>query len=111
MSNTEQLFWLFRCTEYQYAKSFIDNGCIKLSTPKTWIELGKSKGHGRGDSLEGVFAAINYLDFKKSITFQATRNNIICSPGQGIIYFSSKNIQNIPCYCLFGLTNTAFEKR
>lgn len=109
MNKIENIFWLFRCTEYQYAKSFLDNGCIKLNTPKSWIELEKSEGKGRGDLLEGIFAFTKFYDVNNVMSFKDQRQNTICESINGNVYMRSKDVLDLPCFCLFGLTDTSFK--
>lgn len=101
---------LFRCTEKQYADSLCTTGNMKFNTPQYWIELEKKEGKGRGDSLEGVYAASHYLDVKTLIESNSLRENIQREANSNIIYFRSNDILNLPCFCLFGLNNIAFSE-
>ncbi|WP_077369460.1 hypothetical protein [Anaerosalibacter sp. Marseille-P3206] len=58
-----ELFAILRCTNKKYAKRFVDLGSIKFNTPKSWVE--EEKGKGKGDILEGVFAACDMLDAQR----------------------------------------------
>lgn len=100
---------LFRCTEKQYAQSFCTTGNMKFNTPQYWIDLEKKEGKGRGDLMEGVCASSNMFDINTLLRCQTLRQNIYPETIKGITYFRSKDILNLPCYCLFGLNNTAFE--
>lgn len=111
MSQTEKVIWMFRCTEYQYAKSFVETGTMKLNTPKKWIEMEQSEGKGRGDLLEGIFATTAFSGFKDGIKFGELRKNPTVHLGKNVVYYRSKDILNLPCYCLYGLFEKSFKKR
>jgi len=106
----EQLFWMFRCTEKQYAQSFLETGNIKLNTPYEWIKLEESEGKGRGDLLEGVFAHIERFDFKSIELCVSQRSSICPSVSSNTLYFRSDKIFNLPCFCLYALSDKSFTR-
>ncbi|EOU2050679.1 MAG: hypothetical protein E6610_07500 [Clostridium perfringens] len=101
---------LFRCTEKKYADTFCKYGSMKFNTPKYWIELEEKEGKGRGDSLEGVYLANNFLNIEELLQLRRLRNNVYTKTINGIVYNWDKDVFNLPCYCLFGLNNTMFHE-
>lgn len=51
--NPNAFFLTIRCMEKRYADSFIDHGCLKFNTPRSWEEYAEE---GRGDVYEGTLA-------------------------------------------------------
>lgn len=109
MSQFENVFWLFRCTEYKHAETLINEGCIKLNTPKVWIECEKIDGKGRGDLLEGIYAFTKVHDIQNVLSFRKKRENVVAETINGNVYFRNENVLSMPCLCLFGLTDTMFK--
>jgi hypothetical protein len=103
------ILWLIRCTKYEYAKQFLDEGIIKFNTPFNWIELEKSEGKGRGDILEGIYATSPIHDFNKKIILQKLRKNVISEQFQGNTFFRVSTILDIPCFSLFVLSDSSFS--
>ena len=101
---------LFRCTEKKYADLFCKNGTIKFGTPRTWIDLEKSEGKGRGDSKEGISAIIPCLDYDNIVAFYNMRPDTVGEMINEFTYFRSNNLLDLPCFCLFGLHNTHFSE-
>lgn len=62
---------LFRCTTLELAQKFLATGNIRFGVPQEWIDKYKEYGPGRGDLLEGAFAAIDKID-KRPIDFYNT---------------------------------------
>lgn len=100
---------LFRCTEKIYAEQFCKTGNMKFNTPKYWVELEKKEGKGRGDILEGVYAASNIFDIPTLTTCAFLRENSYGETIDNTTYFRSKDVMNLPCYCFFGLNNSLFS--
>lgn len=99
---------LFRCTEKQYADSFVTMGNMKFNTPKYWVELEQTEGKGRGDSLEGVYSVSHIYDINTIKESNAIRKNIHREVKGKAIYFRSNDIFHLPCFCFFGLHDFAF---
>jgi hypothetical protein len=103
------ILWLIRCTKYEYAKQFIDEGVIMFNTPFNWIEMEKNEGKGRGDILEGIYASSPIHDFNKKIILQKLRKNVISEQYKGNTVFRASTILDIPCFSLFVLSDTSFS--
>ncbi|NMA82730.1 MAG: hypothetical protein GX962_02575 [Epulopiscium sp.] len=103
------LFAILRCTNKKYAKRLVKLGSIKFNTPKSWVEEEKEKGKGRGDILEGVFAACNMLDVEGIISYSQQYNDVYGEIIDGLTYFRRKRTMDLPCYCFFLLRQGLFE--
>ncbi len=109
MDEITQIYWLFRCTEKQYAESFCSKGTIKLNTPKFWIELETKEGKGRGDLLEGVYCSFPTYDIQSYLVLRELRDNVKgCTQGN-LSYLKSDDVNELPCFCMFGLYNHSFH--
>ena len=113
-NNSVDFFLALRCTTQKYAKSFIENGEIKFSTPQSWVAYEENHGKGRGDVLEGTFACCNQWDienlFKISTKYNISKDrNIEKYIKDGKIYFKRKNVMNLPTFCIYLLKANAFE--
>jgi hypothetical protein len=107
----DQLFWLFRCTENQYANSFCKEGTIKLNAPKYWIDLEKEEGKGRGDVLEGVYASFSFLDTDNILYYRNFRNNVSGHTVDNVTYLRSNDVLELPSFCLYGIYDQSFQMR
>jgi hypothetical protein len=109
MDEITQIYWLFRCTEKQYAESFCSKGTIKLNTPKFWIELEMKEGKGRGDLLEGVYCSFPTVDIQRFLHLKGLRDNVKGYTQGNLTYLRSNDVIELPCFCLFGLYNHSFH--
>lgn len=109
MKNLRTL-WLLRCTEKQYADSFCKQGNIKFNTPRIWIKMEEECGKGRGDANEGVFSSHEPTDAISIMQSSKLRQDIECYTKERITYLRSKDILDLPCFCLYGLHNTNFTE-
>lgn len=101
---------LFRCTKRDWAEQFC-NGKIYLSTPQKWIDIEKEGNKGQGDILEGVFFSCK-KDDNSSFIKQVKNNNSVEHFDIGdTIFFRRKDVVSLRCLCLYGLHNTAFQKK
>ncbi len=104
-----ELFAILRCTNKKYAKQLVDLGSIKFNTPKSWVKEEKEKGKGRGDILEGVFAACDILDVEGIIFYSQQYNDVYVEIIDGLTYFRRKQTMYLPCYCFFFLRQGQFK--
>lgn len=65
--NPDAFSMVLRCTKMRYARTFLNCGQIKFSTPSSWVEYEEKYGDGRGDRLEGTMATFNIWDFENSL--------------------------------------------
>ncbi len=101
---------LFRCTEQQYAESFCNTGSMKFNTPQYWIDIEKKYCKGRGDLHEGAYSSFNAFDNSDLSIYKKLRKNVYVygEPLKSITYLRSKDILNLPCFCLYGLNDDMF---
>lgn len=111
MNELTQIYWMFRCTEKQYAETFCSKGRIKLNIPKFWIELEKKEGKGRGDLSEGVYCSFPSVDIESFLTLKNFRKNVSAYRLGNLCHLRSDDTIELPCFCLFGLYSNSFQYR
>lgn len=96
--------------ERQYAESFMERGCIKFSTPKTWEEYQEKNGDGRGDIYEGTLAFCDMFDVEKVMELgkkyapsplNPNARQLIQKIYNQRILFKDRRSMQLPCYCLY----------
>ena len=107
-----------RLTEMQYAEAFIDLGCIKFSTPESWVKYAKLHGDGRGDAYEGTLAFCHLLDYEKFLELQQKYSpSTILNPNareltkeiyNQRVLFKDKRSMQLPCFCLYVMRVNSF---
>ena len=104
---------LFRCTTLEYARKFIETGNIRFGLPKEWIKSCEKYGVGRGDLLEGAFAAIKEIDERPIDFYKSIRPNVKMTENaiEGFYYFQSIDVLNMRTFCLFGLNDNMFPNQ
>lgn len=102
----------FRCTKTKYAKSFVEKGEIKFSTPQSWVEWELLNGKGRGDKLEGTLAFHNIFDLEKIKEFYekyGKHPEHIPFLVDQRLYLKRKRSMQLPCFCFFIVKNSLIE--
>lgn len=101
---------LFRCTMLEYANKFLETGNLRFGRPQEWIEDCKKNGVGRGDLLEGAFAAIKEVDERPINFYKSIRPHVKMTENavEGFYYFQSEAVLNMRVFCLFGLNDNMF---
>lgn len=102
---------LFRCTERKYAEEMLNNGTIKFNTAKKWIEYEKQEGKGRGDLMEGAYAACNSLDFNQYSILKNLRKEVIIEQFANQKLFKDSDVLNLPAFCMFGVNDNNFNEK
>ena len=108
---TESAISYFRCTTLEHGISLIKKGSIKFNTPRSWIKYAKDKmQEGRGDLLEGVFAAAQYNNIS-DIRYYATMYDDIepfFFPQNKLVYYRRGYTLDLPCLCLYAAKMSDF---
>lgn len=107
----EKPILLLRCTTLNYAKKFLETGNLRLAKPQEWIKEASINGEGRGDSLEGTFAACHesnssFIDEVLSTNPHATYKTIA-----NRCFFHRKHVLELRTFCLFGVNDDLFTSR
>ncbi len=107
-------FLSLRCTNREHAKSFVEKGELKFSTPHSWVAYEEKNGKGRGDVLEGTFACCNLLDFENAIRLSRKYkipedSDIETYISNGKIFFKRKRVMELPAFCIYLLKEDMFE--
>ncbi|MBN1035642.1 hypothetical protein DWC20_08800 [Clostridium botulinum] len=104
---------LFRCTTLEYANKFLETGNLRFGCPQEWIDSYKISGAGRGDLLEGAFAAIKEFDERPIKFYKAVRPHVkmIKDSLKNFYYFQSEDVLNMRTFCLFGLNDNMFPEQ
>ena len=103
------LYAILRCTNVKFAKKLVDLGSIKFNTPESWAKAEKESGKGRGDVLEGTFAACHPLDIEDVISYSNQYKDVFGETINGLTYFRRKRTMKLPCYCFYLLKQSSFE--
>lgn len=101
---------LFRCSQTNYAKSFIE-GEIHFSQPQIWIEQGENGNNTQGDKLEGVFLASSKNDNSDFINSLNLNGEIECIEDEKLFYFRKKDIKQCYALCFYGLRSDSFNEK
>ncbi len=104
-----ELYAILRCTNVKYARKLVELGSIKFNTPASWVEAEKKSGKGRGDVLEGTFAACHPLDIENIIIYSNQYEDVYGETIGGLTYFRRKRTMKLPCYCFYLLKQDSFE--
>lgn len=104
-----EFYVIMRCTTIKFARELRHKGSIKFNTPRTWVEEARKNGQGRGDMLEGVFAACSMLDIENVIAYSRQYSDVFGETIEGLTYFRRNRTMNLPCYCFFLLKQGLFE--
>jgi hypothetical protein len=95
--NPNAFFLTIRCMEKRYADSFIDHGCLKFNTPRSWEEYAEE---GRGDVYEGTLAF-----YSKTYPFQGLLKDKYSGAYQyklsERILLKNHRDMNLPCLCFY----------
>lgn len=107
-----------RLTEMQYAEAFIERGCIKFSTPESWVNYAESHGDGRGDAYEGTLAFCHILDSERFLKLEQKYSPAtILNPNarkltkkiyRHRVLFKDKRSMQLPCFCLYIMRVSSF---
>lgn len=107
-----------RLTEMQYAEAFIDRGCIKFSTPESWVKYAEMYGDGRGDVYEGTLAFCHVHDienvielrrkYSPSTILDPNARQLTPKPHNQRVLFKDKRSMQLPCYCLYMMRVDSF---
>lgn len=100
---------MFRCTQKQYAEQF-KKGKLFFNTPHAWIQAENNGDKGRGDILEGTFFTANSNDSSNFIKSLKQNPNLNWVIDKNSIFFRRKDIESVPCLCLYGLKDNSFKK-
>jgi len=108
--NPDDFKLVMRCMKKRYVQDFITKGQIKLNTPRSWVEYAQKHGDGRGDMLEGTFAAMNSADLLhlKQIydRYSINGDTVLPMTLDGVTYFKRASSINLPAYCMYAIKNS-----
>lgn len=101
-----------RCTKQKYAKNFMEQGEIKLSTPQSWVDYAINNTEGRGDKYEGMLAHHGMFDIQNMILLNAKyekyRDLLRINYGNQV-YLKKENDMRLPCFCVYTLRHSMFQ--
>ena len=109
--NPDAFSMVLRCTKMRYARTFLNCGQIKFSTPSSWVEYEEKYGDGRGDRLEGTMATFNIWDFENSLPIlrkYSHYTDLLKIQNGNRIYLKRRRDMHLPCFCLYYLKNSMF---
>lgn len=99
---------LMRCTSRKYATELMDEGSILFGTAQKWVDYARRNSEGRGDKLEGTYAACLPDDIPTLVSFRQRYPDAYCEHINGLLYFRRKSIMQLPCYCFYMLRHDLF---
>lgn len=109
--NPDAFSMVLRCTKMRYARTFLNCGQIKFSTPSSWVEYEEKYGDGRGDRLEGTMATFNIWNFENSLPIlrkYSHYTDLLKIQNGNRIYLKRRRDMHLPCFCLYYLKNSMF---
>lgn len=106
----DMLVIVMKYMKYKYADAFIKSGILKFGNASTWSNMDVTNGAGRGDKLEGVYAVCPSNDYiSKRLYLKKYDDSYLHQHGK-LVYFRSRRIMDLPCYCLYGLAVNDFQQ-
>lgn len=97
----------------KYAVSFIEKGTIKFGTPAEWVNYAFNNATGRGDVLEGSYAAYPYdSDIRRRILeIQNPDSDVVpvCYKESNLLHLKHRESMHLPCYCFYILRLKQFS--
>lgn len=100
---------IMRCTNRKHGKLLLEKGSVKFNTPQSWVEEELKNGKGRGDILEGTFAACYYLNVKEIIKYSKMFDDVYGETRNELTYFRRKRTMQLMCYCFYILRREMFK--
>ncbi len=117
---TNSLQWVepdevFECIvslKKKFANGFLERGIIKFNSPSNWEKYAIENTTGRGDILEGSYAAYPYDSEWSRISLQNKYTDSRVLPvlykGSNLLHLKHKESMHLPCYCFYILRNKDF---
>ena len=106
--NPKQSWIGIRCTEETFAKSFVEEGEIKFSSPQSWVDHAK-ENIGRGDPYEGMVACSPEYDFERLSKLRAKYPELRQDRYNGTVIFRRPADMILPCFCYYSLSSKLFK--
>lgn len=110
--NPDDFLMVIRCMKQKYAIPFFEEGQIKFSTPRSWVEWAKEHGEGRGDLLEGTMATFHAFDLENArqllIKYCSANDDIEYLQLNNRYYLKKAADMEMPCLCMYYLKNSMF---
>ena len=89
----------------KFATNFLTKGTIKFSTPANWVDYSFNNATGRGDILEGSYAAYPYdSDVRKIILMNHYLDSDVVPilyKNSNLLHLKHKETMQLPCYCFY----------
>lgn len=104
----DMLVVLMKYMKFKYSNAFIKSGTMMFGSAMKWSKI--TDGAGRGDKLEGIYAICKSNDFLTRHVYQKRCDDSYTEQYNKMVYFRSKRIMELPCYCLYGLSAEEFTE-
>ena len=89
----------------KYATDFLTKGTIKFSTPVSWVDYALNNATGRGDILEGSYAAYPYDSNVRKFILENQNPDSDVVPilykNSNLLHLKHKASMQLPCYCFY----------
>ncbi len=89
---------LIRCTTIKHGEALLKYGSLKFNPAINWK---KDDNLGRGDPLEGAFAACYSSELLKVRYYETKYNDVTVENRGTLTYFFRDSTMNLPCICFF----------
>lgn len=106
--NSTESWMGLKCTEAKYAKTFVDVGQVKFSTPQSWVDRSK-KNIGRGDPYEGMIAAAPNSNMDLVMKLQKKYSHLRIDQFDDWSIFRSERDMLLPCFCFYCISTGLFD--
>lgn len=89
----------------KFAQNFLTKGTIKFSTPASWVEYAFNNATGRGDILEGSYAAYPYDSNVRKFILENQNPDSDVVPilykNSNLLHLKHRESMQLPCYCFY----------
>lgn len=107
--NSNQPIIIWRSAELQYNEKLLSEGNVRFGTAQKWVDWENERGQGRGDLLEGVFAACSLDDYAMVRQLYGKYKDVEPKSYPPLVYYRRNRTMNLPCLCFYIVRAGAFE--
>ena len=109
----DEIFECIISLKKKFAKNFLEKGVIKFNSPNNWERYAIENTTGRGDILEGSYAAFPYdSNVRKFLLQNQYPDSRVCPilyNGSNLLHLKHNESMSLPCYCYYILRNKDFK--
>lgn len=103
--NPDMIYGYIVSLKRKFSDNFMKKGTIKFSTPASWVDYAKTNTTGRGDCLEGSYAAYPYDSNVRKFILESQNVDSEVIPilyqQKQLLHMKHKSSMQLPCYCFY----------